>query len=100
LKGVYELMVEHLITRYDIAVDDVPAYELMVEHPAHEHHKKAAEHYLEAAKYHELAAAHYAAGNHAAAAEAAYHALGHHHAAFYHESEAAKAHATHDSTKQ
>lgn len=32
------------------------------EHPAHEHHKKAAEHHLEAAKHHEQAAAHYAEG--------------------------------------
>ena len=97
---MYELRAEHLITRYDVAVDDAPMYGLMEEHPAYEHHKKAAEHYLEAVKHHELAAAHYAAGNHAAAAEAAYHALGHHHEALYHESEAAKAHATHDSTRQ
>jgi len=93
-------MAEHLITRYDIAVDDVPVYEFMVEHPAHENHKKAVEHHLEAAKHHEQAAEHYAAGNHAEAAEAAHRALGHCHAAIHHGSEATKTHTTHDSTKQ
>ena len=69
-------------------------------HPATEHHKLAAEHHKEAAKHHEQAAEHHAKGDTAQAAEQAHHAHGHATHAMQHAEEAAKSHATHESTKK
>ena len=69
-------------------------------HPATEHHREAARHYQEAAKHHEAAASHHAVGEPEKAAEAAHHAHGHAALATHHAGEAAKFHATHDTTKK
>ena len=70
------------------------------QHPAMEHHTKAAEHHRAAAKHHDEAAQHYAGGRYAEAAQEAHHATGHTAVATHHAREAAKVHATHDSTKK
>jgi hypothetical protein len=55
-----------------------------------DHHKKAAEHHIDAARHNKEAANHYASGSHEKARHHAHLALGHHLHATYHAEEAAK----------
>lgn len=69
-------------------------------HPAMEQHGGAAEHYRQAAKYHDEAARHYAEGHTAQGAEAAHHARGHAILGADAAEDAARSHATYESSKQ
>lgn len=72
----------------------------MVTHPAAEHHRKVAEHHRKAAQHHDEAIRPYEVGSFVAAAAESGHALGQQAAVVLHTAQAARAHATHASTKK